>query len=422
MIDGFKKRLISILNKDKEVVWIINQFAGHQESGWGERHFYLSKPALAKYRIVIISSGNNHMFTQIIRFRGVYEIQNYGGIDFCWVRIPNYNPQSISRFLAMFAFSVNLFFLFFKTKQLGRPDFLLVSSMSIFPYPVARFLKWALKAKKLSFEVRDLWPLTPIHLMGYSKRNPMIWLIGFLEKYAYRSADSIISVLEESKDYINAISKRPEAFYWVPNGVPELTINTNQVVIQDLKNRLPKGKLIVCYAGTIGYANALDSYIEVIKHSDKIQTDFFFLFIGDGYLKSKYQEQLSETKNVLFFGKQKKGDVPGLLNLVDICFISWHKSPLYDYGVSANKYFDYMACGKPILAAHHGIKDPVTKSGCGIVVENEYHHIEAGLIKFKGLAASERNTMGEKGKQYVAKMHSYTSLSVDFFKAINSDE
>ena len=406
---------------EKEIVWIINQFAGHPESGWGERHFYLAISALAKYRVVIISSGNNHMFTQKIEFKGIFEIQNYDGVEFCWVKIPDYNPESVSRFFAMFVFSINLFFLLFKTKQLGRPNFLLVSSMSIFPYPMARFLKWALKAKKLSFEVRDLWPLTPIHLMGYSKRNPMIWLIGVLERYAYRTADSIISVLEESKDYINAISKRPEAFYWVPNGVAELTINSDKQIIQDLKNRLPKDKLVVCYAGTIGFANALDSYIEVIKQNDKIQTDFFFLFIGDGYLKAKYQEQLSGKENVLFLGKQKKGDIPGLLSLVDIFFISWHKSPLYDYGVSANKYFDYMASGKPILAAHYGINDPVAKSGCGIIVENEYHQIEAGLIKFKGLDLSERNIMGETGKLYVNEQHAYKNLSLNFFKAINSD-
>jgi glycosyltransferase involved in cell wall biosynthesis len=419
---GFKKRLINILNNEKEVVWIINQFAGHPESGWGERHFYLAKPALEKYRIVIISSGNNHMFTQKINFKGIFEIQHYDGVEFCWVRIPSYNPQSISRFFAMFAFSINLFFLLFKTKQLGRPNFLLVSSMSIFPYPVARFLKWALKAKKLSFEVRDLWPLTPIHLMGYSKKNPMIWLIGFLERYAYKTADSIISLLEESKDYINAISKRPEAFYWVPNGVAELTITSSKGIIQEVRNRLPKDKIVVCYAGTIGFANALDSYIEVIKQSDKIQKDFFFLFIGDGYLKIKYQEQLTEKSNVLFIGKQKKGDIPGLLGLADICFISWHKSPLYDYGVSANKYFDYMASGKPILAAHYGISDPVTKSGCGIIVKNEYDHIEAGLIKFKSLAVSERISMGEIGKEYVCKHHTYTNLSLNFFKAMNSDK
>jgi glycosyltransferase involved in cell wall biosynthesis len=406
----------------KNVVWIINQFAGHPESGWGERHFYLAKPALEKYKIVIISSGNNHMFTQKIHFKGIFEIQNYDGVLFCWVRTPKYNPQSLSRFFAMFAFSINLLFLLFKTKRLGRPNFLLVSSMSIFPYPVARFLKWALKARRLSFEVRDLWPLTPIYLMGYSKKNPMIWLIGFLERYAYQTADSIISVLEDSKDYINNISNRPEAFHWVPNGVAGLTINSSKEFIREVRNMLPKNKIVVCYSGTIGFANALDTYIEVINQSVKLQKDFFFFFIGDGYLKMKYQEKLKDKSNVVFIGKQNKEDIPGLLCLADICFISWQKSLLYDYGVSANKYFDYMASGKPILAAHYGINDPVAKSGCGIIVENEYDHIEAGLMKFKSMSVSERISMGEIGKEYVGKYHTYTNLSLKFFKAINSDE
>jgi hypothetical protein len=43
LIGGFKRCLNNILSKEKEVVWIINQFAGHPESGWGERHFYLAK-------------------------------------------------------------------------------------------------------------------------------------------------------------------------------------------------------------------------------------------------------------------------------------------------------------------------------------------------------------------------------------------
>ncbi len=422
MTDGFKKFLINILRRQKEVVWIINQFAGHPESGWGERHFYLSKPALEKYRVVIISSSNNHMFTQKITFKGIFKIQDYEGVEFCWVKIPKYNPQSISRFFAMLAFAISLFLLLFKTKQLGRPSFLLVSSMSIFPYPVARILKWAFKSKRLSFEVRDLWPLTPILLMGYSRKNPMIWFIGVLERYAYKTADSIISVLEESKEYINTISKRPEAFYWVPNGVSACTSNFNKQIIQEVKSKLPKDRIIVCYAGTIGFANALDSYVEVIKQSDKIEDYFFFLFIGDGYLKTKYHEQLSGKANVLFIGKHKKEDISGLLSLADICFIAWHKSPLYDFGVSANKYFDYMASGKPILAAHHGINDPVFKSGCGIIVENGFSQIEAGLIRFKCLSISERNSMGEKGIEYVITQHAYNYLSLNFFKAINCEQ
>lgn len=410
------------MNNKKDIVWIINQFAGHPNSGWGERHFFLSEPALVDNRVVIISSGNNHLFTQKIDFKGIFKIEKYDGIEFCWVNIPKYNPQSKSRFIAMFIFAFNLFFLIFKTKELGKPEYIIVSSMSIFPYPVARVLKWWFKSKKLSFEVRDLWPLTPIYLMGYSMYNPLIWIISILEKYAYRTADSIISLLEESKSYIDSISKRPNAFYYIPNGVK---INKDFRISQSVKlllDKLPQDKLIMCYAGTIGYANALDSFINVLNNSEFIKKHYFVLIIGDGYLKSRYSETLKNNPNVLFTGKQKKADIPYILSKVDICYISWHHSSLYDYGVSANKYFDYMSSGKPILAAHNGISDPVAKSGCGIIVKNKFEDIENGFKQFHFMSKSDRIKMGLLGETYVYMNHSYRRLSINFFKAIRCEE
>jgi glycosyltransferase involved in cell wall biosynthesis len=410
------------INNKKDVVWIINQFAGHPDSGWGERHYYLSKPALFENRVVIISAGNNHMFTQKIDFKGIFKVEKQNDIEFCWVNIPKYNPQSITRFLAMFVFALNLIFLIFKTKELGKPDYILVSSMSIFPYPIARLLKWWFKSKKLSFEVRDLWPLTPIYLMGYSRSNPMIWLIGILEKYAYNTADSIISLFEESKVYIDSISKRPKVFNCIPNGINISKDDSNGKSIELLLNKLPQDKLIICYAGTIGFANALDTFIEVLNKSKFVSNNYFALIIGDGYLKSNYSDELKNNSNVLFAGKQKKADIPYILSKADICFISWHDSPLYDYGVSANKYFDYMASGKPILSAQNGIIDPVAKSRCGIIVKNEFEGIEDGLKQFYFMSQNERINMGLLGEEYVNMHHSYNQLSVKFFKAIKGVE
>ena len=53
---------------------------------------------------------------------------------------------------------------------------------------------------------------------------------------------------------------------------------------------------------------------------------------------------------------------------------------LYRYGVSAQKYYDYMATGTPILSAQNGINDPVRQSGCGIIVKNEPERNKKGYI------------------------------------------
>ena len=47
----------------KKNIWILNQTAGMYDSGWGERHYYLSKYWVNEgYNINIISGSYNHLF------------------------------------------------------------------------------------------------------------------------------------------------------------------------------------------------------------------------------------------------------------------------------------------------------------------------------------------------------------------------
>ena len=95
----------------------------------------------------------------------------------------------------------------------------------------------------------------------------------------------------------------------------------------------------------------------------------------------------------------------------DLAFISWRDLPkLYRYGVSAQKYYDYMASGIPILSAQIGINDPVKRSGCGIIVQNNTEGIRMGINKFLMLSEKERNEMGENGINYV-KSFTYEKMA-----------
>ncbi|MDO8368152.1 MAG: glycosyltransferase family 4 protein [Saprospiraceae bacterium] len=281
--------------------------------------------------------------------------QVYEGEEYLWVKMPKYNPRNMTRFLAMFYFAFSMFLLPFYTRKIGKPDYLLLSSMSIFPFPVLVFLKSLFKSKKLVFEVRDLWPLTPIHLMGYSSKNPMIWLITRLESYAYKKSDAIISLVQESSRYINAISGAPEKIHWIPNGVSLDFIKRSMSNMKAWNVDIPKDKLVVCYTGTLGFANALDPLFELIADQKDLADQVFFLIVGDGYKRKDYETRSVGIKNILFTGKLRKSDIPAVLIKADVCFISWHKSELYRHGVSANKYFDYLASGRPILSAQEGI-------------------------------------------------------------------
>ncbi len=401
-------------------IWIINQFAGTPDSGWGERHYFLSKIFMNKgFRVAIISSGNNHMFRKKVDMNGLFTIENYNGIEFCWVNGPSYNPQSIGRFGAMFFFALALFWLPFKRAKIGKPDYILLSSMSIFPVPSVVFLKRILRAKKFIFEVRDLWPLTPIHLMGYSPKHPAMRLIGWLERLGYRKADEIVSLLKESENYITEISGKREKFIWIPNGIFQSYLE-NASTSEAPNVAIPENRLVIAYMGTIGFANALDPLIEFILNQQEIEKFVFFLFIGDGYLKDKYKNQLVNINNVAFLDKVPKNKVQSYLKLANVCFIAWHHSPLYEYGVSANKYYDYLASGIPVLSAQTGIKDPVKESGCGIVVANTADEIRNGIVWFLETSEIERQKMGALGRNYVTRF-SYDRLAEDYLRIILRD-
>ena len=97
-----------------------------------------------------------------------------------------------------------------------------------------------------------------------------------------------------------------------------------------------------------------------------------------------------------------------------------YKSDLYKYGVSYNKYFDYMLAKKPILESSEHIKDQVEVSGCGIIVAPENPgEIVKGINILFHMSEEEREELGKKGYDYVKKYHNFEYLSNLYLKVFN---
>lgn len=224
----------------------------------------------------------------------------------------------------MIIFALKVIFL--PKKKLGKPDSIIVSSMPIFPI----FSGWLLKLRhrcQLIFEIRDLWPLTPIHLMNLSKYHPMILFIGRLEKLGYRKSDYIVSLLPNSASYINAISKKPEKFQWIPNGISE-ELMTKEALSDDILKLMHKDKFIIGYTGAMGIANALDYFIDAAQLLIE-NKDIHFVLVGDGYKKEDLQEDSRHLENVTFIPKIKKNQVHEMLKQHPEINVSISKEPHY---------------------------------------------------------------------------------------------
>ena len=392
----------------KKTIWVINQFAGTPVSGWGERHYFLSKKWIREgFDVKIISGSFNHMFNHFPETPSLFNKEIYEGTEFWWVKTPRYNPKSVLRFWSMIVFSLRCWFL--PIHQLGKPDVIVISSMPIFPVLTCYFLKLRYGAK-LIFEIRDLWPLTPIHLMGFSKWHPMILLMSWLEKLGYRKADHIVSVLPNSAAYITGISKDASKFNYIPNGISKELLG-DESIPQDIVDSLPKEKFIIGYTGTINMANALQYFVEAAILL-KDHPDFHFVIVGDGYAKKELQEATKGLNNFSFVPKIRKAQIQDMLSYFDVCFIGRNDTPLFNHGVSSNKYFDYMLACKPVLVSSNRIKDPVELSGCGIIVQPESGEaIKEGVLQLFAISAKERCEMAKRGFEYVQQYHNFNYLS-----------
>ncbi len=87
-------------------------------------------------------------------------------------------------------------------------------------------------------------------------------------------------------------------------------------------------------------------------------------------------------------------------------------TPLYDYGISLNKLFDYFAAGKPVLFSGRVAHNYVELSGAGLTVEpRSPEAIADGLHELAMLSPAERAAMGRRGSNYLAEHHDWDLLA-----------
>ncbi len=400
--------------KEKKRIWIVNQYAGSPAHGMEFRHYYLAKEFIKNgHEVWIISGSYSHLFKNCPQIKSRFTIETIDEINYCWVKIPEYKKSiSIGRIYNMLVFIYRLLFI---SEKLPNPGTIIISSPSLFPVIIGRV--WSKKYKaKLIFEVRDLWPLTLKYLGNLSSLHPLMMFMQLFENYAYKYSDYVVSVLSGSKNYMIEKGLREDKFFCIPNGIDLEELKNIKPLAEKIRTQIPSDKFIVGYAGAIGKANALEYLIDsafIVKNNSQIH----FVLVGNGDAKQKLIEKANGLSNITFIETIDKREVQSMLSFFDINYIGWHKEKLYAFGISANKLYDYMFSGKPILHSVETNDDIVKKAKCGISVEPENPHaISTAILKFTNMSIEERKDMGQNGKQYVLQYHTYEILAKQYIE------
>lgn len=383
-------------------IWFINEYAGTPYHGMEYRHYYLGKELVKQnYKVTVISSSYSHLFTNLPKSGK----ENIEGVDYLWLKTFNYgNSHNKKRVLKWFLFMLKCFFLPFLLK---KPDVIIVSPMAPFPIFPAWILAKFYRAK-LIYEVKDIWPLSLVELGGFSLNHPFIKLMGWFERFALTKSDEIVSNLQNYGEHIKEL-RIGRDFSWISNGVDMDELRQIEPLPQEVQKQIPQDKFVVGYTGTIGVANALDSFLESMQYiSDK---EIVYVLIGNGQEKENLAQKFTDP-NIIYINTISKKQVQSALSLFDVCFLGWKDEKLYKYGTSANKIFDYMYSGKPILNAFSGGGNIVDRANCGLSVEAENPRaIADGVLKLFDMTKQERNKLGENGKRYVLEHFTYEKLA-----------
>jgi glycosyltransferase involved in cell wall biosynthesis len=404
-----------------KTIWYCHPYAGSPQEGMSYRPYYLAKYwKKAGHQAYVISASFHHLLHEPRAQKQPVCYQDIGGVDYIRLKTPHYQNNSLKRIWNMMAYAWQIHKHQKKLLHItGQPDVIIISSSHPFHY-----LSLYRLAKKfnipLIFEVRDLWPSSLIELLNLKKWHPLIIMLSLIEKHAYRHADSVVSLLADAQPYMVSKGLNPKKFAYIPNGadcdiqekrnLPEILENT----IAELKKN---HQFLIGYAGALGVPNAMEHFIKAMEIIQKTHPHMHAIIVGKGQQKAELIRycQAQQIHNVSFFEPIPKTQVFHFLKEMDLLYLGWQDTSLYQYGVSPNKIFDYMLAAKPILESGGGKHSLMKLACCGKTCMAANPNIIAkNIIEMNQTSSEVLNQLGQSAQKYVIKHHHYQFIAANY--------
>lgn len=392
-------------------VWILNHYALEPGGAGGTRHFQLAAglPASGWQATVIAASVELNSGRQRLAAGEMRRRETHAGVPFVWIRTPQYEGNGGGRMHNMLAFALRVLLPRY-TRGLPAPAAVIGSSV----HPFAA-LAGALLARRYGvpfvFEVRDLWPQTLVDLGRLKERSLVTRALRRLERWLYRRARSIVVLLPHAFDYIGPLGVAQEKVVWIPNGVD---LSAFPQPIQRVRK---EGEpFVMMYFGAHAQANALDNVLRAMKRlCDLVPPGSVRLrIIGDGPLKPALIDMAAELglRSVSFEPPVPKHAIPALAAEADAFVFNLADAPVFRYGISSNKLFEFMAGTRPVLFCCAAANNPVEEAGAGITVPpGKPEALAEAMLALMQMPEEQRHRMGYAGRWYVEQTHDFQRLA-----------
>jgi glycosyltransferase involved in cell wall biosynthesis len=258
-----------------------------------------------------------------------------------------------------------------------------------------------------------------------SGRHPFIRAMQHAEDFYCRHADLVISVLPNAIEHLASRGLTPDRYAVVSNGVDAVAGCGSQAAPEThlavLRSARAAGRFVVLYTGSVGLSNRLDVLLRAVSLLNGVPVEV--VITGQG----PETEDLRRTASTLgltcvsFLPPIPRCQLQGLFALADIAYAGIGASPLYRYGISLNKLYEYMMAGACVLFAGAAdvFNDVVSEAGAGVSVAHATpEDIADGIRRLYALTREERTELGRRGADYCRRHFTYGVLAERYEAAL----
>ncbi len=254
----------------------------------------------------------------------------------------------------------------------------------------------------------------------------LAFLFKKAEKIATRSSNCVISVTHQISSYLN------REFYCgknklkvVGNGVDTEKFHPigDRSFLTEWRKKLGilEEEVVIAFVGNIAPWQGVNILVDTAFHLLTKNRKLKFLIVGDGFLKSDLMKKVLDSgfgKEFIFTGMQGYYDIPFFINIADICVAPFIFERNQKTGVSPLKVFEYMACGKPVIASRIEGLEFIEVEGAGRLIEpGDVESLEEALLDLL-TDTQKRTNMGRKGLQIAREKFTWNSRTLNIEKIL----
>lgn len=212
---------------------------------------------------------------------------------------------------------------------------------------------------------------------GYMVAKDLPWPLPghFLrkERRLLRRVDHLVTENERRADYFRSVA---------PPGLP-VTVVRNAKPVDDPVYRPPENDdLVAIYVGTLNPSRLIEGLVDAVDGLDGVR--LVIAGVGhDDYVRL-IERRVAETDNAAFLGRIPQDEVLPRTRRADVVLCMADPTDPNNRMVGANKQFEAMACGRPIVTSRGTYPGDFTdEHGVGLVVEHSAAGVREALVRLR---------------------------------------